>query len=136
MRISLKFLLPTLLLPFFISAGGCGCGFDCNNSNNNNDPAALTLGFSDSIPENLEEVVIEVDAITFRRSGADDVVVETFTIDELDITDAETFQVYLLQYRGAKQLLVIEGLQLDTGSYQVLISMVVNDVNNSYVQGG
>ena len=55
---------------------GCGCGFDCNNGNNpGSGPAFLSLGFSDEALEELKHFVIEVDAITFTRSGAEDVVV-------------------------------------------------------------
>ena len=81
MQKALKILGATLLLSIITaSIGGCGCGFDCNNGDNNDEPAKLSLGFSDSAPEDLKQVVIEVDSITFRRSGAQDVVVDSFTI--------------------------------------------------------
>ena len=60
MRTPVKILLSTLLLaPFLQFLGGCSCGFDCSGSGNSNDnnPAILTLGFSDSLPEELKEVV-------------------------------------------------------------------------------
>ena len=133
---TLKFLLPTLLLAlFFLPLGGCGCGFDCND-NDNNDPASLTLGFSDSLPEDLEKVVIEVDSITFRRSGAEDVVVDTFTvtIGSETFTGVDTFKPNLLDYQGFNQLVVIKDLSLDTGTYsEVVIGIIDDTIENSYV---
>lgn len=116
---------------------GCSCGFDCNNSsgnNNNSDSASLTLGFSDSLPEELNQVVITVDTITLQRSG-EDVVIETFTIDEQNITDAENFSINLLDYQGVNQLDVITDRQTPTGSYSaVIIDIIDSDVNESFVE--
>jgi hypothetical protein len=143
MKISLKFLLPLLILaPIFVSLGGCGCGFSCSGGgNNDNNPAKLTLGFSDSIPEDLTEVVIKVNSITFRRSGAEDVKIETFTlkIGTQEFIDVSDFQVNLLDYRGLEQLTVIENRELDTGLYsEVSIEILGDDMNSSYVieEGG
>jgi hypothetical protein len=115
--------------------GGCGCGFDCNNGNNQDATTLLSLGFSDAAPEDLKQVVIEVDSITFRRSGAEDIVVESFTIAELGLVDTDTFQLDLLQYRGRSQLLVLDDLELGQGTYsEILISVLDGDINFSYVQ--
>jgi hypothetical protein len=137
MPMTLKLLTPTLLLAlFFLPLGGCGCGFDCNDNDNNNNPASLTLGFSDSLPEALEKVFIEVDSITFRRSGAEDVIVDTFTvtIGSETFTDVDTFQMNLLDYQGFKQLVVIKDLSLDTGTYSEVVIGIVDDIiDNSYV---
>lgn len=136
MRRSPKLLLASLLLtPLALSLPGCGCGFDCNSGNNNDEPTSLTLGFSDSLPEDLKEVVIEVDAITLQRSGAADVVIDTFTIDGLNLEDVDSFQVDLLQYRGVAQLVVLEDLELDSGTYSAIaITILDGDINNSYVR--
>jgi hypothetical protein len=133
MRILLKFLLPTfLLVPFALSLGGCGCGFDCDNENNDSNPASLTLGLSDSLPEDLKQVVIEVDTITFRRTGLADVVVDTFTIDSVEVP---SFQVDLLKYQGVGQFLVIKNLELATGTYSsVTMKILVGGINQSYVE--
>jgi hypothetical protein len=123
-----------LLVSVTASIGGCGCGFDCNSGNNRDATTLLSLGFSDAAPEDLKQVVIEVDSITFRRGGAEDVVVDSFTIAELNLVDADTFQVDLLQYRGRNQLLVIDDLELGQGTYsEVLISVLDGDINFSYV---
>jgi hypothetical protein len=134
MRISLKVVLSCLLLaPLLLPLGGCGCGFDCSSDDDNQNPASLTLGLSDSLPEDLKQVVIEVDTITFRRSGADDVVVNTFKTQNQ--TDADTVQVDLLQYSGIAQLLVIENLALDVGTYNsVTMKILDGDINKSYVE--
>ena len=132
----IKLLSGLLLAGGLLFLQGCGCGFDCNNGNNpGSGPAFLSLGFSDEALEELKQVVIEVDTITFTRSGAEDVVVETFTIDDLDLTDAESFQVDLLQYRGLNQLLVLDGLELDAQTYSaVKLTLLDEDINRSYVQ--
>ncbi len=140
MNIATKLLLPALtLLAFALPLGGCSCGFDCNSSDDNNggggNLARLTLGLSDSLPEDLKQVMIEVNSITLRRSGVEDVVISTFTIPELDLVDASSFQVNLLDYQGVKQLPVIEGLELAAGSYsEVSIAILTGSVNRSYVQ--
>ena len=133
MRFYLQALIPVLLPFVLLSSSGCSCGFDCNNDDNDNNPASLTLGFSDSLPEDLKEVVLEVDTITLRRSG-EDIVVDTFTISQLSLVDAATFQIDLLDYRGVDQLRVITGLELSTGSYTSIdIKVIADGVNSSYV---
>jgi hypothetical protein len=136
MRGSLQIVLATVLLASVAaSLGGCGCGFDCNNGNNKDATTLLSLGFSDAAPEDLKQVVIEVERITFRRSGAEDIVVDSFTIAELGLVDTDTFQVDLLQYRGRNQLLVLDDLELGQGTYsEILISVLDGDLNFSYVQ--
>lgn len=120
-------LLPSLL-------AGCSCGFDCNSDdgNDNGGAASLTLGFSDSLPEELDKVVITVDTITLRRSGSNnDEVIETFTVNG---SEQDTLQVDLMQYPGTEQLDVISNRQTPTGSYTaVVIDFVDGDQNASYV---
>lgn len=114
--------------------GGCSCGFDCH-SDSDRKIAVLDLGFSDESLEQLKQVVIEVDSITLRRGGSEDVVVDTFTIDELGLVEADSFQVDLLQYRGLNRLPVIEGLELDAANYSELrVAILDGDINRSYVQ--
>ena len=55
----------------------------------------------------------------------------TFTIGGVE--DLQTFKVDLLKYPGAKQLVVIEDLELDAGTYEVSIAILDDGVNNSNV---
>lgn len=131
---TLQLALPALLLALSLfNLGGCGCGFDCNSSDNNtpSDPALLTLGLSDSLPEDLKQVFIQVDAITFKRSGADDVVINDFTIGGAVVG---TFKVNLLDYPGITQIEVIKGLELATGTYEVAIKLIADGIESSYVK--
>jgi hypothetical protein len=127
----------TLVAMLMASAGGCGCGFGCNNDDDDDPgPALLSLGFSDESLEELKQVVIEVDRITLRRTTGEEIPVETFTIEDLGLVEADTFQLDLLQYRGLNQLLVIDELELEPGSYSsIAIGILGGDVNRSYVQG-
>lgn len=125
--LSVFLILPLLLLQ------GCGCGFDCNSDSDDN-PATLNLGFSDAPLDDVSEVWLEVDRITFSRTGSDDVVVETFTISELGLTDAESFQLDLMSYQGINQLVVITGLELAVGTYsEIVLDVLDGDVNLSHV---
>jgi hypothetical protein len=135
MNTKTAFLATLPLLALLLSAtSGCSCGFDCNNDRDNN-PATLTLGFSDQDVEQLKQVVIEVDRITLQRSGVEDVVIDSFTIDELGLVDADSFQMDLLDYQGLNQLLVFEDLELATGSYSsLLVDILDDDINLSFVQ--
>ena len=117
-----------------LSLGGCSCGFDCTNEDTRG-TTQLTLGLSDALPEDLKQVVLEIDSISFRRTGAEDVTVERFTIPALNLASADTFQIDLLRYRGRNQLVVITDLELPAANYsQVLIKVLGGDVNRSYVQ--
>ena len=131
-----KFVLSLLAIAVLLmSQGGCSCGFDCNNDRGSNKPALLNLGFSDESVDQLKQVVIEVDSVILRRTGAEDVVVDTFTIEELDLTDVDSFQLDLLQYQGVNQLQVITGLELEAASYTELrLTILGGDINRSYVQ--
>lgn len=135
MRFALKLSLHALSLLLLAQLGGCSCGFDCNNDGNNpdNGPAVLTLGLSDALPEDLKQVVIEVDTITFKKSGSDDIVVDNFTVN--DGVSVPTFKVDLLTYRGVNNLVVIKDKEMATGTYDsIQIKIVVGTENNSYVK--
>ncbi|NQX88815.1 MAG: DUF4382 domain-containing protein [Halioglobus sp.] len=118
---------------------GC-CGFDCNSdSGGGGDVASLTLGFSDSLPETLKAVNIEVDSLTFRRDGGEDIIIETFTISALNIENEETFTFNLLDYQGTRQLVVLVDRQLPTGAYSsldigILSSESASNIEHSSVQ--
>lgn len=120
--------LPALLaaIVLSLSLGGCTCGFDCS-SDDDDGPTLLDFGLSDALPEDLTSVTLQVERITFRSSDGD-VVVDTFTIPDLDAVDAENFQVDLFDYTGLQQLLVIDDLELPSGRYSgVLIDITTSD---------
>lgn len=126
-------LLAGLLCAPLLLLSGCGCGFDCNDDDDDDDgPALLTLSLSDALPEDLSEVVIDIDAVTLRRSGGD-VVIDTFTVDG---ATADSIPVNLLAYRGVSRLAIITDLELDTGVYSGIELTILdddNEVSNSYV---
>jgi hypothetical protein len=129
---------PTLLAALVVATlafplAGCGCGFDCNNNNDSDGPTLLDFGLSDALPEELSSVTLEIERVTFR-SGSGDVVVDTFTIADLDLVDSPSFQIDLLEYAGLQQLVIIEDLELPSGSYSsVFIEINTADVNASFV---
>ncbi len=116
--------------------GGCGCGFDCGGDDDDRPVnTALTIGFSDEVLDELKQVVLDVDSITLVGDGTADVVVDTFTIPELGVTDSDSFKINLLDFRGRRQLLVVSDLEVDTGVYSGLtIRLLDGDINLSYVQ--
>lgn len=124
-------------MPLFLSLGGCPCGFDCDRDDNNasDEPSIFTLGMSATAIENIERIVVEVDSITLRRADSEDVVIETFTIDQLNLVESPSFQIDLLSYRGIQQLEVLEDLEITAGSYsEVLLTIIDGDINNSFVE--
>jgi len=130
-----KLFAVTFLLPLLLSLGGCPCGFDCSDDDDDkvdNGPSVLTLGFSDANIDDITRLVVEVDSITFKKSGTEDVLVDTFVIDAVE---QDSFQVNLLDYQGRNQFIVIEGLELATGSYDtLLITLLDGDINYSFVE--
>ncbi len=110
-------LTPAIAVALLLSLGGCTCGFDCSSDEDDNGPALLSLGVSDALPEELDEVEVVIDSITLRGSGVEDVEITDFTVDALSVANAETLPVDLLEYPGSKQLLVIEDLAVAAGEY-------------------
>ena len=94
----------------------------------------MSFGVTDAPVDSAEAVVITVDQVILRRDGASDVMVERFTIPSLGLTNADTFQMDLLDYQHGQRLLVIDDLVIPSGTYAHLILKVLDeDVNRSYV---
>lgn len=126
--------LFALFISVLLTLPGCGCGFDCNNGSDN-DPGTVTLSFSDAPIDDIEAVLLVVDTITFRRSNGDDVIIENFTIPELNLVDAETFDIDLLDYPGISQLDVITDLEMENDSYSsIVLDIIDGDINQSFVR--
>ncbi|MCB1842478.1 MAG: DUF4382 domain-containing protein [Halioglobus sp.] len=127
-------------LALLLSLGGCTCGFDCSSDNDDDGRATFSLYFSDALPEDLDEVVIEVDRIVLKGSRVDDVDVPTFTIADgtINVANSATVPINLLDYPGARRVPVISNLDLAAGEYSSIEITVVNgtqdNVNTSYVQ--
>jgi hypothetical protein len=133
-NVIVKMLSLSLLVPVLLSISGCPCGFDCSRDDDV-EPGVFSLGISDASLEDLSRVVLEVDRITLRQTGATDIVIDSFTIDALDLNEADSFQIDLLSYRGLNQLLVIEGLGLTRGTYsEILLEVKDDDINYSFVE--
>jgi hypothetical protein len=134
-NVIVKILLLSLLMPVLLSISGCPCGFDCSRDDDV-EPGVFSLGISDASLEDINQVVIEIDRITLRQTGAADIVIDSFTIDALDLNEADSLQVDLLSYRGFNQLLVIEGLEVPRGTYsEILLEVKDDDINYSFVEG-
>lgn len=120
-----------------LMTAGCSCGFSCSGGGNgggSSDSGFLTLEFSSVLPEGHKNVSITVDAITFRRSGAEDVIIDEFTISALDESNADTFKVNLLSYSDTQQLVVIEDQKLEPASYtEVWVDIIDDGENSSFV---
>lgn len=128
--------LSVLFISMLSTLPGCGCGFDCDSdSDSDNDPGIVTLSFSDAPIDDVEAVLLVVDTITFRRSNGDDVIVDNFTIPELNLVDAETFDIDLLDYPGVSQLDVIADLEMENNSYgSIVLNIIDGDINQSFVR--
>jgi len=105
----------------------------CGSSSNDSGTATSDVGirFSDAPVEELDAVMITVDKLTFNRSG-DDIVVDTFTSEELNLIDSDTFQLNLLDYQGLESSLILDSVKLPVGDYQNLRITIVQD-DDTYV---
>lgn len=107
----------------------------CGGGGSSSEPETGTASFaiSDAPVEDLSKVVIEVDRITLRRVGGDDIVVDTFDSTDLGIVNADTFQIDLLDWQGINQALVIDNLELPAGEYTNLrLKVLDQNIAHSY----
>lgn len=106
----------------------------CSGDDNGTTPAKsdVSIRFSDAPIGELSEVVITVDKLIFNREGTD-IVVDTFTSEELGIENSDTFQIDLLDVQGLDNKLVLDSVMLPVGDYQNLrIQVLDNDINKTY----
>lgn len=124
-----------LLFAMIVGCGGDGgSNFTLGGGGNNDVTGSVSIGISDAPVDDVKEVVVEIDRITLKKRGEDDLVIEQFTSTDLAITDADTFQIDLLQYQQSNQAIVIESLELPAGQYTNLILTILDqDINSSYV---
>ena len=127
MTIPFRFRATALALSVAVAA----CGGDGDGDPTVSDVA---LRFSDAPVEDLDQVVVKVDSITFRRANGEDIVVERFTSEELGIVDAESFTIDLLDVQGEDSRLVLDSVELPVGDYADLrLGIADEDLNDSYV---
>ena len=130
-----KYFVALALLGLLPLMHGCDtCGFDCSDDNdddNNAEPASLTLKFSDAPLEELTAVVIEVSAIEFRRSDAQDIVVDAFTLSTggVDYQDSPTFKIDLLDYPGILSEDILTDFAIEADFYNEIF-IAINDGTN------
>ena len=107
----------------------------CGGSDGGDSSAQVSLLFSDAPVNIASKVVVTVDTITFNRPGGEDIVVDTFTSDDLGIVDADTFTIDLLEVQGNDYRLVIDSVELPIGDYSnIRIGILDEDVALSYVE--
>ena len=118
-----------------LSACGGGGGSDTSTGTGTSAPqtGSVSFGFSDAPVPALSSVIITVDKITVNRTG-EDIVIDRFTSADLDIDDAETFTLDLLEVQGMDNKIVVDLVELPAGDYQNLrIEVLDEDTNMSYV---
>lgn len=124
------------LLGIGVVLAGCGGGGGGGGSDDPPAPATAKVSFNvtDAPVDDAAAVVITVDKVILRRDGADDVVVDRFSIPPLNLSNVDTFQMNLLDYRNGERLLIVNDLVVPAGTYsQVVLQVIDNNINASYV---
>ena len=110
------------------------CGSDSDSGNNEPSISDVAVRISDAPVDGASNVVITVDSMTFRHENGDDIIVETFTSDELGLQDEETFTIDLLEVQGSENRLVLDSVALPVGNYTDLrLEVIDEDINVTYV---
>lgn len=127
-------LSKSLSLSCFFSALLIGCGGSSGGSSSSNGTSNVSIGFSDYPVQDAEQVVITVDSISFMQDG-ELTVVDSFTSTDLDIEDADTFEIDLLSVRDNDFKLVLDSVTLPVGEYTDLrIEILDENTELSYVK--
>lgn len=119
-----------LSLAVILGLAACGSGGSNDSGTATSD---VSIRFSDAPIGELDKVVITVDKLIFNREGTD-IEVDTFTSEELSLTDSDTFQIDLLEVQGLNNKLVLDSVTLPVGDYQNLrIKVLDGDTDLTYV---
>ena len=122
--------LSVVLSTFLLFACGGGDGENAGVSTT----GIISIGMSDSPVNDVSKVNIVVDSIILSREGEDDIVVDTFTSKELDLVDADTFELDLLEVQGNDNRIVLDSIEVPAGTYQNLrLGIIDGDINTSFV---
>ncbi len=140
MDVRKSFITVLVITPILLSLSGCGGSNGGANFTLGTgvppapDPGSVSLGISDAPIDDVKSVVLEIDTITFVRSGASDIEVDEFTSTDLGLSAADSFQIDLLDYQGTAQAIVIEDLELDDGEIEAIeLTIIDGDINRSFV---
>lgn len=107
----------------------------CSDGGGGGGTAPVSFGVSDAPVEGLESVVITIDRIILNRPGHDDVIIDRFTNEDLDVFDEDTITVDLLDYRGEDNLLIVGPVELDVDDFQNLrLEIIDEDIDLTYVE--
>lgn len=95
----------------------------------------VSFAVSDAPVDDAAAVVVTIYRMVLRRSGHDDVVIDSFPGDEPGDDPVDSIQVDLLDYQGLASKLIVDVTDLDVGEYQDLrLSIVSEDISQSYVR--
>lgn len=130
------FIISSSFLFFSCGESEDGANFVLGGSTgSSNANGKLSIGITDAPVDDANSVVIEVDRITLSRSGRDNIVIDKFTSSDLNINDAETFSINLLQYQEGNQAIVVSDFELAAGNYSDMVLTILDDNSNqSYVE--
>lgn len=104
-----------------------------DGSSSSKSTSDVSIRFSDAPIGDLSNVVLTVDKLIFNRAG-EDILVDTFTSDELGIEESDTFQIDLLEVQGLENRLVLDSVILPVGDYQNLRIVVLDEnLSDTYV---
>ena len=119
----------------FLSACGSsdgGSSFTLGVGSGEEKTGEVSIGISDAPVDDAKEIVVEIDSVIFKRSGEDDITVETFTVNGIDM---DSVSIDLLQYRGKNQLIIIDKLEVPAGEYSgIELEILDEDINHSFVR--
>ena len=93
----------------------------------------VNIALSDAPIPALAEAVITIDRVTINRPG-DDIVVDEFPNPDPDGEPLDTVTIDLLDYQGTDFIVLVEGLELEVGSYQNMrLEVIDEDTDFSWV---
>ncbi|MCG7539822.1 DUF4382 domain-containing protein [Pseudoalteromonas sp. OF7H-1] len=114
--------LTAIASAMILAACGGGSGSDSNDNNTTQptEKTTVSVGVSDAAVNNLAEVNLVIQRLTFRASGKEDV-----TFDTLD-AQGNPMKINLLEYTGDDIYLVVNDQEIDAGDYEWIRADVVN----------
>lgn len=114
--------LTAITSAVILAACGGGSGSDSNDTTTTQptQKTTVSVGVSDAAVNNLAEVNLVIQRLTFRASGKEDVIFDT-----LD-TQGNPMKINLLEYTGDDIYLVVNDQEIEAGDYEWIRADVVN----------